>query len=176
MKNITRLLLVLLTVIAVNTACTNEYKDMKSGEIRLKENDYRNDDLVQDIVIGSAEGEERIMTALELRTLWHSVVISAEKRLENLSDTEKNTYASPVEVEDAFFMQMSQSMALLETQYPGQYQAIVDELLRADVHVYAYYMWCVQTEEYVEMKFRATPTAEETTPPAEDTEETSGTE
>lgn len=171
----------IMALLAITTACSNDYKDMKPGEVRLKENDYRNDDRIQSITVAATpategegtEGTEdngtepRHMSALELRTLWHSVVINAGKQLENKDETEKNLYAGPMEVEKAFFNHMAQGMALLQEKYPQQYQAIVEEWRRADVYAWAHYMWCAQSDEYVKLKFRATPDTDPDTTPAD---------
>lgn len=169
-----RLLLAIMAIAAIPTACSNDYKDMKPGEVRLKENDYRNDDCLQAITVtdapseGDAESSSRQISALEMRTLWHSVVIGAEKMLEDKNETEKNIYAGPMEVEETFFKYMSQRMALLQEQYPEEYTAITEEFKRADVYAFVYYMWCAQPEEYVELKFRASPATEPATLPEED--------
>lgn len=180
-KNIVRLLssIAVITVfIALATACSNEYKDMKPGEVRLKENDYRNDDRLQAITITTAPAEEGAtsekheISALEMRALWHSVVISAEKSLEYKNENEKNVYLGPLEVENKFYDCLAQSMALLQEQYPEEYTAIAEEFKRADVYAFVHYMWCAQAEEYVELKFRATPLEELPTPPSTDEETT----
>ena len=40
---------------------------------------------------------------------------------------------------------------------------IIEELNRAQVHVYAKYVWCEKGEEYVDMKFAVQPFIPETT-------------
>lgn len=177
-KHITRLLsaiVAMTAVFAITTACSNEYKDMKPGEVRLRDTDYRNDDHLQAVTITqvpSADGADPKplhVSALEMRTLWHAIVINAEKRLETNDEGIKNQYAGPMDVENAFFGHLAQGMVLLQEQYPQQYRAIVTEWLRADVHAYVHYMWCAQSDEYVKLKFRATPTEELST---DDTDET----
>lgn len=171
-KTITRLLVALAAIFAINTACTNEYKDMQPGEVRLKENDYRNDDKIRPVTITPSPEEEAAgtevlhMSDLELRTLWHAVVIGAERKLENGSETEKNLYSGPMDVEETFYRNISGEMDLLQEQYPQQYEAIVGEWQRAGVHAIVHYTWCAMADEYVNLKFRATPTASQT-PPAD---------
>lgn len=173
-KTITRILPTVFAVFAIITSCANEYKDMNPGEVRLRENDYRNDDRLQPVTVTAepdAEGAENIqqqLSSLEMRTLWHSVVINAEKLLESNTENETNTYASPMEAEEAFFRYMAQSMAVLQEKYPQQYQAVKEEFQRADVHVFAHYMWCTQSDEYVKLKFRATPAIGPDTTPVEE--------
>lgn len=173
-KIIACILPAIFAVLAIITSCTNEYKDMNPGEVRLRENDYRNDDKLQSVTITTepategAETTQQQLSALEMRTLWHSVVINAEKQLERNTENETNTYASPMEVEKAFFQCMAQSMALLQGKYPQQYQDVNEEFQRADVHVFAHYMWRTQSSEYVKLKFRATPFIEPAAPPVEE--------
>lgn len=172
-KNIARILPAIFAVFAIITSCTNEYKDMSPGEVRLRENDYRNDDRLKSVTVTTEPAKEEANTmqqqlsALEMRALWHSVVINAEKQLESNTENETNTYASPMEVEEAFFQGMAQSMALLQEKYPQQYPVVKEEFQRADVHVFVHYMWCTKSNEYVKLKFRATPFIEPATPPVE---------
>ncbi len=179
MKNISRFLLAIVALLAISTSCSDDYGDVKPGEVVLEGNDYRNEKKLQAITVApaatGAEGtaaEPIRMSTLELRTLWRSVIIRTEKQLEYATDTEKRLYASPKEVEEEFFLQMAQNMALLKEAYPLQYQAVVDELVRADVHVFAHYVWCAQSDEYIKLMFRATPSIEAATPPAEEPDAT----
>ncbi len=176
MKNIAKILLAIVAVLAISTSCSSDDKDMKPGEVSLEGNDYRNDDQLQAITITPAVAEDGTqaapieMSALELNILWHSVIINAEKQLEYATDTEKNLYTGPKEIEETFFLRMSQSMGLLKEQYPQQYEAMVKEFIRADVHAFVSYVWCAQDDDYIDLEFRATPDIEPTTPPTDDTD------
>ncbi len=171
-KNFVLLLLAIVVTLTLSTSCGQDYTDMIPGEVRLDVNDYYNDDRLRDVTItpATANGTEAVpiqMSTLELRTLWHSVIINAEKQLE-YTGTEKRLYTNPEEVKNAFCSQMAQSMTLLKTSYPQQYQAIVEEFIRADVHACAHYIWCAQADEYISIEFRATPSIELATPPTDD--------
>lgn len=173
------LLPALLSVLAITTACSNEYRDMKPGEVKLRDTDYRNDDRLHAVTVTTAPSAEDgrpetlHLSALEMRTLWHAMVINAEKRLETNDNGEKNLYPGPMDAENAFFGHLAQGMQLLQQQYPVQYRAIVAEWLRADVHAYVHYMWCAQPDEYIKLKFRAVPTEELTAIPTEELTATS---
>ena len=157
-KNIFRILMAsaALLIMIGSTGCSNKYKDMQPGEVRLKENDYRNDDKICDIKY-AVDGDSVLMTALEVRTIWHSVVISAEDNVISNDDNTKKAYDSPIEAEETFFAEMQKSMQKMKDQYPTSCQAIIDELHRAEVKVYAHFLWCIQSEEYLDMKFEARP-------------------
>jgi hypothetical protein len=157
-KNIFRILMAsaALLIMIGSTGCSNKYKDMQPGEVRLKENDYRNDDKICDIKY-AVNGDSVLMTALEVRTIWHSVVISAEDNVISNDDNTKKAYDSPIETEETFFTEMQKSMQKMKDQYPTSCQAIIDELHRAEVKVYAHFLWCIQSEEYLDMKFEARP-------------------
>jgi hypothetical protein len=48
-------------------------------------------------------------------------------------------------------------MNTVAEKYPYSYTAIMEELARAEVHTFVKFIWCVQAEEYVNLKFEATP-------------------
>lgn len=177
-KILTRLLPTIVTIVAgliITTACSNDYKDMTAGEVRLRETDYRNDDKIESItILITSEGktldtDTLQMSALELRTLWHAVVIGAESDFENKSQTEKNTYNGPKEAEDAFYGCVEQNMLRLQEKYPTQYQAIVQEWSRADVHAFVHYMWCAMPDQYIKLKLYTTPFMSPTVPQSDAT-------
>lgn len=149
-----------------NFSCTNEYEDMITGEMRLKENDYRNDDEIRDIEYATKDGTAH-MSALEVRTIWHAVIIGAEKDLEYDENQEKRIYGSPVEAEDAFYKCLKENMANIAEKYPHSHAAITSELKRAEAHAYVGYVWCAYADEYINLEFKATPESAETAPPAE---------
>lgn len=157
-KNIFRILMAsaALLIMIGSTGCSNKYKDMQPGEVRLKENDYRNDDKICDIKY-AVNGDSVLMTALEVRTIWHSVVISAEDNVISNDDNTKKAYDNPIEAEETFFAEMQKSMQKMKDQYPTSCLAIIDELHRAEVKVYAHFLWCIQSEEYLDTKFEARP-------------------
>jgi hypothetical protein len=139
-----------------NTACKNEYKDMLPNEVRLKENTYHNDDKIQDIQY--CTGEDTVtMSALEVRTIWHATVIDAEKHFTENTDSTKNLYESPIHAEEAFYKSFSNSMQMMQEAYPLSHQPITQELVRAGVKVDARYIWCVGSEEYLDLKFTVMP-------------------
>jgi hypothetical protein len=149
-----------------NFSCTNEYEDMLPGEMRLKENDYRNNDEIHDIEYATADGTAN-MSALEVRTIWHAVVIGAEKNLEYDENQEKRIYGSPVEAEESFYRYLKENMATVAEKYPYSHAAIIKELKRAEVHTYVHYVWCAYANEYINLEFKATPESAETAPPTE---------
>lgn len=163
----TLIIAISLCVLVGTSGCKNEYKDMHPGEVRLKENDYRNDDEIQDITYTTAAGKDTTMSAIEIRTIWHAVIINAEKSYENRNTETKNTYESPVKAEEAFHLQIDNSMALMCQKYPEAHQPILNELKRAEVHAYIRYVWCAQFEEYIDLKFEIHPTLKVTAPAAE---------
>lgn len=153
----TLIIAISLCALVGTTGCKNEYKDMVPGEVRLKENNYRNDDKIQDITYATAAGKDTTMSAIELRTIWHAVIINAEKNFENRNADTKNTYQSPVQAEEAFSQQMDNSLALMCEKYPDSHTPLLQELLRANVHAYIKYVWCAGKEEYVDLKFEVEP-------------------
>lgn len=168
-KNMLRLLLVIGIICAAitTTGCKNEYKDMLPGEVRLKENDYRNDNNINNIEVKSEQGTTKVISALELRTLWHAVIINTEKNFEYKGEDIKNTYDSPKIAEDQFNAQLANSLSLLSEKYPDTHQDIIKELCRAEVHAHIKYVWCAQSDEYVNLKFVATPHIHDTMPASE---------
>lgn len=157
-KLLFRITIVMLTIwVAIGTTgCKNEYKDMLPGEIRLVENDYRNDDKIKDIKYST--GEDTVtMSALEVRGIWHAAITKTENEFERNSDNETNLYESPVHAEESFYSILQESMNTVAEKYPYSYTAIMEELARAEVHTYVKFIWCVQAEEYVNLKFEATP-------------------
>lgn len=163
----------LLATIAISTiigttGCSNKYKDMLPGEVRLEENDYRNDDEICDITYTTSTGKDTTMSAIEIRAIWHAVIINAEKNFEKLNDELKNTYESPVAAENAFYGQIENSLLLMSNKYPDSYISIINELHRAEAHVYINYVWCAVGEDYVNLKFEITPPIVETTAIAEE--------
>lgn len=151
------LIIGIICLAVTTTSCKNEYKDMLAGEVRLKENDYRNDNNINTIEVKSEHGTTSTISALELRTLWHAVIINAEKNFEYKTEEARNTYDNPKTAEEQFNTQLANSLSLLSDKYPDSYQAIIKELCRSEVHVYIKYVWCAQTDEYVNLKFEATP-------------------
>lgn len=152
---------ILATVFAIwcvttTTSCTNEYKDMIPGEVRLIENDYRNDDEIHDIQYTTDAGTTT-MSAMEVRALWHAAIIGAENSFAKNANGEANLYDSPVKAEDAFFVHLRQSMSVIAEKYPYAYDAVIQELVRAEVHTYVEYVWCAMAEEYINLEFDATP-------------------
>ena len=144
-------------VSAINlTGCTDEYRDMLRGEVRLKENDYRNDENVVTITASQDDGDY-IITATEIRALWHATVINAENYFENSGTETANLYDNQEDAKKAFYTNMSNSLGLLAEKYPDRYAAIIKELHRAGVHAYIYYMWCAGSGEYVRLKFEVNP-------------------
>lgn len=139
------------------TACSDKNKDMLPGEVRLKENSYHNDNNVDDITVDTDGGTSVHVSALEIRTLWHSIVIHAEDNFEYSDDGLKNIYESPAEAEQQFALRLQESMALFSEKYPATQQHVIEELIRADVYVNVRYVWCEQTDEYVTLKFEASP-------------------
>ena len=157
-KLLFRITIVMLTIwVAIGTTgCKNEYKDILPGEIRLVENDYRNDDKIKDIKYST--GEDTVtMSALEVRGIWHAAITKTENEFERNSDNETNLYESPVHAEESFYSILQESMNTVAEKYPYSYTAIMEELARAEVHTYVKFIWCVQAEEYVNLKFEATP-------------------
>ena len=157
-KLLFRITIVMLTIwVAIGTTgCKNEYKDMLPGEIRLVENDYRNDDKIKDIKYST--GEDTVtMSALEVRGIWHAAITKTENEFERNSNNETNLYESPVHAEESFYSILQESMNTVAEKYPYSYTAIMEELARAEVHTYVKFIWCVQAEEYVNLKFEARP-------------------
>lgn len=158
-KTLFCLLLALITVITTigTTGCKNKYKDMLPGEVRLEENDYRNDDNICDITYTTSAGKDTTMSAIEIRTIWHAVIINAEKNFENRNNEQKNTYESPLAAENAFTKQMENSLMLMSAKYPDSQASILQELNRAEAHVFIEYVWCAVGEDYVNLEFEITP-------------------
>lgn len=157
-----KILFILAAIIAVctvisTTGCKNENKNMRPGELRLESNDYRNDDCISSITYTTSAGKDTTMSAMELRTIWHALIINAEKNLENKDDNEKNIYDSPLKAEETFNSLLAQNLENLKTTYPDSHAAILQELKRADVYAFAKYVWCAVANEYVNLKFQATP-------------------
>ena len=167
-KHLFRILIVILSIGTTigTTGCKNEYEDMLPGEIRLKENDDRNDDKIKDIEYTAGEGTVT-MSAMEVRGIWHAVIIKTENAFERKSDNETNLYESPVHAEETFHSILQENMNTVAEKYPNSYTAIMKELARAEVHTYIKYVWCAQAEEYVNLKFEATPHIIATEVPAE---------
>lgn len=157
-KSFLRIIMASVTLLAIigSTGCTETYKDLQPGEVRLKENDYRNDDKICDIKY-AVNGDSILMTALEVRAIWHSVIINTENNIITDTDNSKKTYENPIEIEEAFFAELAISMELMKDKYPHCCQAIIDELVRAETKVYAHLLWYIQGEEYLNMKFEASP-------------------
>lgn len=157
-KHLFRILVAMMAIWAAigTTGCKNEYKDMLPGEVRLKENDYRNDDKVKDIEYSTEEGSAK-MSAMEVRSIWHAVIIKTENNFEKKGENERNLYESPVHAEEAFDSILHESMNTIAEKYPQSHASIMEELARADVHTYIKYVWCAQAEEYVNLKFEARP-------------------
>ena len=134
-KHLFRILVAMMAIWAAigTTGCKNENKDMLPGEVRLKENDYRNDDKVKDIII------------------------KTENNFEKKGENERNLYESPIHAEEAFDSILHESMNTIAEKYPQSHASIMEELARADVHTYIKYVWCAQAEEYVNLKFEARP-------------------
>lgn len=139
------------------TACSDENKEMLPGEVRLKENTYHNDKHIDGITVATDGGNSVYVSALEIRTLWHSIIIHAEEHFEYSDDGLKNIYESPAEAEQQFTQRFQESMALFSEKYPATQQHVIEELVRADVYVNIRYVWCEQTDEYVTLKFEASP-------------------
>ena len=144
-----------------NTSCKNEYKEMQPNEVRFKENIYHNDDKIQDIHYSTDEGTAT-MSALEVRTIWHATVIDAEKHFAENADGTKNLYESPIHAEEHFYESFNNSMQMIQEAYPLQHQSITQELIRAGVKADARYIWCVASDEYLDLKFTVTPEAKAT--------------
>ena len=164
MKKILSTLLSILAIISVavcNTSCKNPYKGTLPGEVRLNENDYRHDDKIQGIVIATPS-DTTIISALEMRSIWHSIIIEAEKNFEYSSPGVRNTYESTDAATESFYSQLHSSLINFQSYYPDSYQAIIDELTRAQAYVYAKYIWCKKGEDYIDMKFTAKPSIPET--------------
>lgn len=157
-KKLFRILVVILAIwVAVGTTgCKNEYKDMLPGEVRLKENDYRNDDKIKDIKYSTGEGTAT-MSAMEIRGIWHAAIIMTEDEFEGRADNVANLYESPVHAEETFYSLLQESVGVIAEKYPASYTAIMKELARAEVQTHIKYVWCAQAEEYVNLKFEATP-------------------
>lgn len=158
----------LLSIIAIigmalcGTSCKNEYKDMLPGEVCLDENDYRNDDKIQDIVIATPS-DTTTMSALEIRSIWHAIIIDAEEHFEYVIPQVRRTFENPAMAEEVFHTQVQFSLINFQEFYPDAYHLIIEEFIRAQVHVYAKYVWCEKGEEYVDMKFAVQPFIPETT-------------
>lgn len=167
-KYLFRILIVMLGIWAAigNIGCKNEYKDMLPGEIRLKENDYRNDDKIKDTEYSTDKGAVK-MSAMEVRGIWHAVIIKTEDEFERTDDKEGKLYESPVHAEETFHSLLRENMNSVAEKYPYSHTAIMKELARAEVHTYIKYVWCAQAEEYVNLKFEATPHIIVTEVPAE---------
>lgn len=137
------------------TGCTDEYKDMQPGEVRLQKNDFRNDDQIQNIQYPTENGT-LTMNAFEVRTIWHAIIANAEDKLEK-DDNGRKLYNSPEAAKEEFNLALQNSMLKMIEEYPQANNAIMEELNKAEVKVYIEYVWCVQPKEYTELKFEVTP-------------------
>lgn len=145
----------LILSLAGMSSCCNEYKDMLPGEVRLVENDFRNDEAIRGIEYTEDEAP-KAMSALEVRTIWHAVIANAENNLENNPEG-RRLYGSAEEAKAEFHVMLQNSMKKMAEEYPAANQAIVQELQRAEVKVYVKYKWCVQTEQYSDLEIEVTP-------------------
>lgn len=140
----------------IATSCSDEQYDLNIGEVQLKSNDYRNDDNISPIETNVA-GNPTTISAMEIRTIWHAIVINAENNF-TYADKEhkiKNIYTNPIEAELSFQNELAESFALMKQEYNDSSQSILQELARAKVYAYAKYLWCAQSNEFVNMKFKA---------------------
>lgn len=155
MKKITISIVFLLSILYTlfgSTSCSKNYKDMMPGEIRLKENFYRNEEKIKDTHITTDDGVTTI-TAMETHALWRAIILKAEKGFENNADGSSILYSSPLEAEEAFYAQIQNSTNHFITQYPHKHKAILDALSKAKVELYAHYVWCEHSDEFVKLKF-----------------------
>lgn len=154
--------------IIATSACSDDNKGMLPGEVRLKDTSYKNDSKLSSVTV-SAEGQEDItVSSLELRTLWHAIVINAEDNFEYADEKVKNTYESPVEAEQQFYARFHESMELFREQFPDTQQAAIEEFTRAKVSAQVKYVWCAQTDEYVTLKFEVSPQTGSSSAPEEE--------
>ena len=138
------------------TSCSDEKYELNIGEVQLINYDYRNDDNIKNIEFVTA-GATTTISAMEIRAIWHAVVINANDNFMYIDKTQnlKKTYVSALEAEQAFLQNFANSISLLKVQYADSHETILKELTRANVHTYVKYVWCAQGNEYVNMKFKA---------------------
>lgn len=146
------LILSIIYTLLGSTSCSNDYKDMIPGEVRLKENFYRNEDYIKDTHITTDDGTITI-TAMEIHALWRAIILRAEKGFENNTDGSRILYSSPLKAEEAFYTQIQNSTNHLITQYPHKHEAVLNALSKAKVELYAHYVWCEHSDEFVKLKF-----------------------
>lgn len=154
-----RILTAMCTIICLicSVGCSDDFKGMLPGEVRLKEKEYIGDDDVQSITVTLADETQQHISALEIRTIWHSIVIKAEDLFTRSDPQTNNTYESPTQAESAFLECVRQSSELFVQTYADTQHAILQELVRAKVRADIKYVWCDQPGEYVTLSFEVSP-------------------
>lgn len=148
MKNIFTLIQVAVFVLAT-VSCSKEKYDLLPGEVQLKSTDFKNNDNM----------------SYEAVTVWHAVIISAQKDFEfqnfdyeDIDGTTRKVYNSPTEAEEAFDRCVEKSFVNVQSKYSPD---LISEIIAARPEVISEYVWCSALDEYTTLKFVVEPTLPE---------------